>query len=120
MTGTTAPATVTKIYMSRENMMQKYIKPLDFGTDLKTAGEQAFVALETLDNVVDLLNAANEDYFDALFDYSEDNNEETEAGVQITALALEAAWAEVQQKLSEYAVLMSIEGNEAFQRSLDG
>jgi hypothetical protein len=100
-------------------MVADHVKPLDFGSDLKTAADQTIKALEDLDNAVDILNNANEDYFDALYDYSEINNEETEAGVQITAMALEAAWAEVQQKLSEYAVLMSIEGNEAFQRVMD-
>jgi hypothetical protein len=112
------PNKIIPIYRSRETMI-KTVKPLEFEADLTECAKQTQKYLEALDEAVDNLNIHNEDYFDALYEYGEDNNDETEAGVQIAAMALEDSWAEVQQRLSEYAVLMSIEGNEAFQRKMD-
>lgn len=107
--------TVTRMYMSRENRVDE--KPLGF-TNLKKAGSIINEILEELSNSFDALEEANENYFDAVYDYNEDACDETEAGVQMTALSLEDAWADVQYNLSRYAVLMSIDGNEAFNRKV--
>lgn len=108
--------TVERIYKSREQMIEG-LKPIGFG-DLKEAEntlQDSYVVIE--EAVVDLLNA-QDDYFTALDEYSDTPSEEMEAGVQITALALDNAWAETQKALSSYAVLAGIDGNEAFQRNL--
>lgn len=109
--------TITKMYMSRENRVSD-VKPLDCGEDLKRAGSVISHCLDNLSQALDAMEEANEEYFDACFDYSVENSEETEAGIQVAAFALEDKWADVQMELSKYAVLMSIDGNEAFNRKV--
>jgi hypothetical protein len=101
-------------------MVMNEVKPLDFTTDLKDAALQTRSFLEDLDVAVDALNSMTEEYFDSLYEYGEENTQENEAGVQMAAMALDEAWASAQKSLSRYAVLVGIDGNEAFQRKMDG
>ena len=106
---------VVNLYKSRETMIEA--TPLEY-SDLAIADTAAFDQYEKLDNAVDTLGQAIEDYFAALYEYADENTEELTAGVEMMGLALDDAWADAQLQLSKLAVMLGIEGNEAFQRKV--
>lgn len=108
-------AEVINMYKSRETMIEA--EPLEY-SDLAVADTAAFDQYEALDKTVDTLGQAIEDYFQALYDYADENTDELTAGVEMMGIALDDAWAETQLHLSKLAVMLGIEGNEAFQRKV--
>lgn len=106
---------VVSMYKSREMMIEA--TPLEY-SDLAVADTAAFDQYEALDKTVDVLGQAIEDYFQALYDYADENTEELTSGVEMMGIALDDAWADAQLQLSKLAVMLGIEGNEAFQRKV--
>lgn len=110
-------ASVTKMYRSRENLIS-HVKPLELGVRIEECEQAADDIITELYRAVDNLDDAASDYFAALDEFSEDNSDENDAGVQMMALNLDDKWAEVQKHLSGYAVLMGIDGNDAYNRHM--
>ena len=106
------------LYKSRESAISDMIKPLEY-SELAEADTACFDQVEELEDSIRALGDACDDYFGALYDFADDNNDEMQAGVDMMALALDDAWATAQLHLSKLAVMLGIEGNESYQRKLD-
>ena len=111
--------TVTKMYFSREDRVRKHIHPIPLDADLDEAYDEANKAFYEVETAIDNLNEAYDAYFDSLYDYRDENSDETEAGVHMMANKLSDAWGVVQKRISEFAILMGIDGNKAYEEILE-